>query len=300
MKVTPLELKKADFKRGFRGYSKDEVQNLLASASETLEELIKENMELKQQQIKLSERLKNFEDVEKTINETLIMAQKTSASARQSAEREAELTIAKAEVQAERILEDTRAELNALKRELEMLGHEKNAFLVKMRSLVASQWKLLQEEKISEPVVAETEEAAQPEEEPAREEAEEAGVMEEKLEEAQAKEPEEVAAEPEEAEEAEKLPEGDFSKKLGEILKSDTEETEQETAEEIEPQPEEEEKEEKLLWEEEQGAEEQEQTEGVQKEEDKEKPDVFWGDDEDTEGESDEEDESEKGSNNEK
>ena len=84
----------------------------------------------------------------------------------QAAEREAELTIAKAEVQAEKIIEGARAELNGLKREMEMLGLEKNAFLVKMRSLVASQWKLLQEEKISEPVAPEKEETMQPEEEP--------------------------------------------------------------------------------------------------------------------------------------
>lgn len=270
MKVTPLDLKKAEFKRGFRGYSKGEVQNLLASAAETLEEFIKENMELKQQQTKLSERLKIFEDMEKNINETLIMAQRTSESARQAAEREAELTIAKAEVQAEKIIEGARAELNGLKREMEMLGLEKNAFLVKMRSLVASQWKLLQEEKISEPVAPETEETMQPEEEPAREEAPETEVVEE----AQLEEQGEVAGEPEE--EAERVPEGDFSKKLGEILKSDIEEAEQEKTEELE------------------------QIDETQKEEQKEdKTDVFWGDDEATEGKSDEKDESEKDSNHE-
>ena len=149
MRVTPLELRKADFKRSLRGYNPDEVQHLLASASETLEEVVRDNLELKQQLASLKERLKSYENMEKTLNETLLMAQKASDSTRQAADREAELVIARAEVQAEKMLEEARAQLHLLKNEIEMLGHEKTAFLVKMRSLVASQWKLLQEESVA-------------------------------------------------------------------------------------------------------------------------------------------------------
>ena len=296
MKLSPLELKKADFKRGFRGFNKEEVRNLLASAAETLEELIKENKEFKERLIKLEERVKNFEDMEKTINATLVTAQKASESARQSAEREAELNVAKAEVQAEKILEDARAELNMLKREIEMQGHEKNAYLVKMRSLVASQWKLLQDEKIGEPVVAESAVSAEPVDESVREESEKGGVVEEELGEAQTEEEEEAAAEPEEKEQAEeKGPEGDFSKKLGEILKSDSAEAEQEPAEEDEPQAGEQDKE-QLLWEEDMKAEELEQPEQTQQEEkEEEETDKFGSDDKAGGEEPDEEDEAEKG-----
>ena len=151
MKVTPLELKKADFKRGLRGYNPDEVQQLLASAAESLEEAVRDNKELKEKIIQLQERLRYYESMEKTINETMLMAQKSSAATRQATEREAELIVARAEVEAEKLLEEARAELKGTRREIEMLGHERHAFLVKMRSLVASQWKLLQEESVEQP-----------------------------------------------------------------------------------------------------------------------------------------------------
>jgi len=152
VKVTPLELKKADFKRGLRGYNPDEVRELLASAAETLEESVRENKELKEKIAHLQERLRNYESMEKTINETMLMAQKASDSVRQASDREAELILAKAEVEADKLLEEARDRLKELKRDMEMLGHERHAFLLKMRSLVANQWKLLQEETVDEPV----------------------------------------------------------------------------------------------------------------------------------------------------
>ncbi|HUU29105.1 MAG TPA: DivIVA domain-containing protein [archaeon] len=155
MKITPLELKKPDFKRGFRGFKEDEVQSLLASAAETLEEILKENLELKTQMVEFKERLKNYQALENTLNETLIMAQRTSESARQAAEREAELIIAKAEIQAEKLIEEARSRLKSLKSEIEQLRQEKDSFLVRMRSLVASQWKMLQEEKIDQEIIRE-------------------------------------------------------------------------------------------------------------------------------------------------
>jgi cell division initiation protein len=147
VKITPLELKKPDFKRGFRGFKEDEVYSLLASAAETMEEMVRENIVLKTQCAELQEKLKNYQALESSLNETLIMAQRASESTRQNVQREAELILAKAEVQAERMLEEARAKLKDLKNEIERLEQDKFAFLVRMRSLVASQWKLLQEEK---------------------------------------------------------------------------------------------------------------------------------------------------------
>ncbi|MBW7996552.1 MAG: DivIVA domain-containing protein [Candidatus Glassbacteria bacterium] len=146
MKVTPLELKKAEFKRVLRGFNPDEVSDLLAAAAETLEEMVRENRSLKDKLVHLGERLKTYESMEKTLNETLITAQKAGDSTRRAAERESELIVAKAEVQAEKLVEEAKSELKRIKYQIEMQEHEKKAFMVKMRSLVASQWKLLQED----------------------------------------------------------------------------------------------------------------------------------------------------------
>ncbi len=146
MKVTPLDLKKADFKRVLRGFDPNDVGDLMAAAAETLEEMVRENRDLKERQNMLGERLKSYESMEKTLNDTLINAQKSGDATRQTAEREAELIVAKAEVQAEKLVEESKSELKRIRYQIEMLEHEKDAFLVKMRSLVASQWKILQED----------------------------------------------------------------------------------------------------------------------------------------------------------
>ena len=61
MKITPLELRKPDFKRSFRGWNPDEVQAMLSSAADSLEELIRENKELKDKSAALEDKVKNYE-----------------------------------------------------------------------------------------------------------------------------------------------------------------------------------------------------------------------------------------------
>lgn len=154
MKITPLDLRKPDLKRAFKGFDVDEVRQLLSAAADSLEESLRESLELKNRLAELNERLKNYQNLESTLNETLIMAQKAGEASRQAAQRESELIVAKAEVEAERILDAARARLREMKFELERLDEEKQAFLVKMRSLVASQWRLLQDESAAERTVA--------------------------------------------------------------------------------------------------------------------------------------------------
>jgi cell division initiation protein len=150
VKITPLELRKPDFKHCMRGYNPDEVNAMLSSAADALEELIRENKELKDKYAAIEDKIKTYQNMENTLNETLILAQKASDSARQAAQREAELITARAEVEAEKILEDARARQMKLKLETEELEHQKQAYMLRLRSLVASQWKLLQEEREEE------------------------------------------------------------------------------------------------------------------------------------------------------
>jgi len=115
VKVTPLDLKKADFRRVMRGFDPGEVSDMMAAAAETLEDMVRENRELKEKVNHLGERLKSYESMEHTLNETLITAQKAGDSTRQAAERESELIVAKAEVQAEKLIEEAKSELKRIR-----------------------------------------------------------------------------------------------------------------------------------------------------------------------------------------
>jgi cell division initiation protein len=216
VKITPLELRKPDFKRSVRGWNPDEVQAMLSSAADSLEELIRENKELKDKHAALEDKVKNYESLESTLNETMILAQKAGDSAREAAQKEAELITSKAEVEAEKMLEKARARLMELKLEVEELEHQKQAYLLRLRSLVASQWKLLQEEKEEEERLREFMEAEK-EEVPGQEKAERGTeeIAEKPTETTVAEEVDQGAAT--EAEAAEKQPEA-VSEELGEIL----------------------------------------------------------------------------------
>ncbi len=216
MKITPLELRKPDFKRSFRGWSPDEVQAMLSSAAEALEGLIRENKELKDKYAAIEDKVKNYQSLESTLNETMILAQKAGDSAREAAKREAELITTRAEVEAEKMLEQARARLMELKLEVEELEHQKQAYLLRLRSLVASQWKLLQEEKEEEQKLREFIETEK-EEVPAEEKAERGTekIVEEPTETAVAEGEDQGAAT--EAEAAQQEPEA-VSEEFGEIL----------------------------------------------------------------------------------
>ncbi len=277
MKVTPLDLKKADFKRVLRGFDPDDVGDLLAAAAETLEEMVRENRNLKDKQNQLDERLKSYKSMEKTLNDTLISAQRSGDATRQAAEREAELIVAKAEVQAEKLVEEAKSELKKIRYQIEMLEHEKDAFLVKMRSLVASQWKILQED--FEPRRTMFSESEQEKSSPP--------LSEETAAQMQTPTPEEEQAEaapdhqpdngPPTDEEPELLGVGDLSGQLGKILGSGGEESQ---PEEVAPGDESEEGDSFSLGGDNAGSDEsgggQEDT--ARQSDGGDKPEVFWGD----------------------
>ena len=49
MEVTPLDIRKQEFKKSFSGYDKREVENFLEMVAMQLEGLIRENMSYKEQ-----------------------------------------------------------------------------------------------------------------------------------------------------------------------------------------------------------------------------------------------------------
>ena len=111
MSITPIELRKAEFKKNMMGYNTDEVEALLGSAADTLEDLRREVSSLKERNKGLEEKLESYQGLERTLNETLIMAQKASDSSRQNAEREADLIISQAEIQADKMIDKAKTRL---------------------------------------------------------------------------------------------------------------------------------------------------------------------------------------------
>lgn len=101
--LTPLEVrnKRGDFRRSFRGYDVELVNDFLELVADRMEELVKENMNLSDRVEAQTTELNEYRDKEAALTEALMAAQKLREDARRHAEKESELLIREAKLQAE-------------------------------------------------------------------------------------------------------------------------------------------------------------------------------------------------------
>lgn len=143
MKLTPLDIKKQEFRKVMRGYDQIEVETFLEMVSDEFETLIKEKNHLSDEVLKLKTQLKDYQEVEKTFKESLMSAQETINQSRDNSKREASLIIKEAELKAEKILEDTKIRLIEMKNELMLIKSQKDSFARRLRHLLESQLELI-------------------------------------------------------------------------------------------------------------------------------------------------------------
>ncbi len=143
MKLTPLDIKKQEFRKGMRGYDPVEVDAFLEMVSEEMEELIRDRTELADEVLKLRTQLHDYKSVEKTLQDTLMSAQESVKESKENSNREAELVLRQAELTAEKIVEDARLTLAKMKNELVLVKSQKESFARRLRHLLDSQLELI-------------------------------------------------------------------------------------------------------------------------------------------------------------
>lgn len=101
--LTPLEVrqKKGDFRRSFRGYDAELVNDFLELVADRMEELVKENMALNDSVETLEQELTEYREKEAALSDALMTAQRLREDARSHAEKESELMLREAKAQAE-------------------------------------------------------------------------------------------------------------------------------------------------------------------------------------------------------
>lgn len=154
MKLTPMDVKRQEFKKVFRGYDPVEVETFLGMAASDLEDLLKSNKELKEKVLEIETQLQDYKAIEKTLQQTLAYAQETSARSLENSRKEAQLMISEAEVKASQILEKARANLIFMKEEIAILKAKKTAIVSRLRTLLNSELQLIQALEIDEELQA--------------------------------------------------------------------------------------------------------------------------------------------------
>ena len=165
MRITPLDIRKQEFRKSFNGYDKNEVDIFLEMTAKEMEGLVRENREMEEGLKKLDMKIEDYRRMEKTLQDTLTSAQKTTDEIRRNARKEADVIIRKAKIQANEILEDATAKVRDLMNQIASLKNQRDGFIAQLRGFLSSQIRMLDEMerlKIKETKARENEEVTHP------------------------------------------------------------------------------------------------------------------------------------------
>jgi cell division initiation protein len=118
MKVTPLDLRQAQFRSKLRGFDPDEVTPFLADAATELEQALKEIDRLRQDAIRNESMLDEHRERENALRNTLLTAQRLADQIKENAEVEAKTILREAESRADLILQKAQGRLTELDRDI--------------------------------------------------------------------------------------------------------------------------------------------------------------------------------------
>jgi cell division initiation protein len=144
MKITPLDVRQKQFPLKLRGLDPKAVSDFLELLASALEDLVRENIQLKDEIKKRGQRIEEYRDREKTLQETMVTAQRASDDIKEAAKRQAEIIVSEAELQAERVVQGAHTRMVEILEEIAELKRQRAQFEAGVRSLVEAQLKLLE------------------------------------------------------------------------------------------------------------------------------------------------------------
>jgi cell division initiation protein len=144
MKLTPLDLRQKRFSAVFRGVDPREVESFLEFAATEFEALIREHGALKDALATAQGRIQVYAERERVLQDTLITAQRLSEEIKDSARKEAEIRVAEAVHQGEKIVQDAQARLLQVVNDIAELKRQRAQLESELRSVIEGHQKLLE------------------------------------------------------------------------------------------------------------------------------------------------------------
>jgi cell division initiation protein len=121
MNVSPLDLRQQKFRSAFRGFEPVEVTSFLLAVAEDYEQALREADRLRQELARLETVVKGHQAQEKSLQNTLITAQRVADDIRANAEEDALKIVRDAESRSQLLLEKTQARVEDLQRDIDGL-----------------------------------------------------------------------------------------------------------------------------------------------------------------------------------
>ena len=139
MRITPLDVRKQEFRRVVRGLDPEEVSAFLSTVADEYEAVLVDNKQLRERILELDEKIGEYRNMEKTLRDTLMTAERVLAETKDNAMKEADLMLRDAELRGQQINDSFRQQALDLRREILSLHQEKEAYLARFRGLAEAQ-----------------------------------------------------------------------------------------------------------------------------------------------------------------
>lgn len=134
--ITPVDLENKEFKKGFRGYDIEEVEEFLTELMKDYSKLYRENASMKDKNAMLNETVENYKGMEETMRSAIISAQKTSDEILHNAHEQADNIVQDAKIRAREILNDMERQIQDKKRECAEIEGRSTLLKAKLRTVL--------------------------------------------------------------------------------------------------------------------------------------------------------------------
>ncbi|MEX0680141.1 MAG: DivIVA domain-containing protein [Balneolales bacterium] len=134
MKLTALEIKQQTFAKSLRGYDVAEVQSFLNVVSSEWEHLSNKLKDQEGELQRLNDKLQHYQKVEEALHETLQAAKLSSEERINSSKQDAQNRIAKADLEAEKIIRESQQERQAIRQSIQRLLERRQEIIRGMKS----------------------------------------------------------------------------------------------------------------------------------------------------------------------
>ena len=145
MKLTPLDIRHKEFKRGMRGYADEEVDEFLDEVADEYERVFKENIDLSERLETLEEKVAGYRRIEETLQKTLVSAQASAEELKTNANKEAQLILRDAELKARQMVSDLYSDRQNLEKSIAAMGGVEQDMRFRLRTMLETFLKQLEE-----------------------------------------------------------------------------------------------------------------------------------------------------------
>ncbi len=143
--LTPVDIENKEFTKAFRGYDICEVDEFMKNLVADYEKLYRDNAELKEKNAMLNDAIGSYKGMEETMQNAILIAQKTAEDIKQNAYERSETIVKDAERRASEAINNANNAIANLEKTYLSLQRDMNGFRAKMSTLLSTYMRLLED-----------------------------------------------------------------------------------------------------------------------------------------------------------